>query len=166
MYVYTIISFMQWCACFSGHISPCQPNPCDGGGTCEEHDNTFTCFCPSDRTGDRCERRLSENDLRVPMFNGNSFVELLPMKNVEHKLSVEVEFKVGVTIYVPILFSVYFRIQNFFSSGSQLRRNFNVFPTEPKPRPRFCQHYSQRGICHIFLRLRNWTCSYQVPEKN
>ena len=33
------------------------------------------------------------------MFNGNSFVELLPMKNVEHKLSVEVEFKVSVVIY-------------------------------------------------------------------
>ena len=118
-----ILSVLCNSACFSGHISPCQPNPCDGGGTCEEHDNTFTCFCPSDRTGDRCERRLSENDLRIPMFNGNSFVELLPMKNVEHKLSVEVEFKVSVAIYhsfffnkyvcTPIiLFSEYFRIQN------------------------------------------------------
>ena len=95
-----ILSVLCNSACFSGHISPCQPNPCDGGGTCEEHDNTFTCFCPSDRTGDRCERRLSENDLRIPMFNGNSFVELLPMKNVEHKLSVEVEFKVSVAIYL------------------------------------------------------------------
>ena len=50
---------------FQGETSPCLPNPCSGGGTCEEHDNTFTCFCPDDRTGDRCERALSENDLRV-----------------------------------------------------------------------------------------------------
>ena len=78
---------------FSGHVSPCQPNPCDGGGSCEEHDNTFTCFCPTDRTGERCERRLSENDLRIPNFNGNSFVELLPMENPSHKVSVEIEFK-------------------------------------------------------------------------
>ena len=69
------------------------PNPCNGGGSCEEHDNTFTCFCPADRTGDRCERRLSENDLRVPMFSGNSFVELMPMENAEHKVSIEIDFK-------------------------------------------------------------------------
>ena len=78
---------------FSGHVSPCQPNPCNGGGSCEEHDNTFTCYCPTDRTGERCERRLSENDLRIPNFNGNSFVELLPMENPSHKVSVEIEFK-------------------------------------------------------------------------
>lgn len=88
---------------FTEHTSPCLPNPCNGGGTCEEHDNTYTCFCPTDRTGERCERRLSENDLRVPMFSGNSFVELLPLENVEHKLSIEMEFKVhsleGILLY-------------------------------------------------------------------
>ena len=57
--------FIMYLFLFQGETSPCLPNPCSGGGTCEEHDNTFTCFCPDDRTGDRCERALSENDLRV-----------------------------------------------------------------------------------------------------
>ena len=47
---------------------PCASHPCYGGGTCEEHDGTFTCFCPSDRTGDRCERRLSKADFEVSRF--------------------------------------------------------------------------------------------------
>ena len=85
---------MQKCVLFFvGETSPCYPNPCNGGGTCEEHDNTYTCFCSGDRTGDRCERRLSENDVRVPMFSTNSLVELLPMENVEHKVSIEIDFK-------------------------------------------------------------------------
>ena len=33
--------------------------------------------------------------VRVPMFNGNSFDELLPMENVEHKLSIDLDFKVN-----------------------------------------------------------------------
>ena len=31
--------------------------------------------------------------MRIPNFNGNSFVELLPMENPSHKVSVEIEFK-------------------------------------------------------------------------
>ena len=37
------------------------------------------------------------------MFNGNSFVELLPMDNVEHKVSIEIDFKAysmeGILVY-------------------------------------------------------------------
>ena len=84
-------------------FSACSLNPCGGGGTCEEHDNTFTCFCTDDRTGERCERRLSENDLKVPGFSGNGFVELLPMENVDHKVSIEIDFKAhnleGILLY-------------------------------------------------------------------
>ena len=60
---------------------------------CEEHDGTFTCFCTSDRTGDKCEKRLSKNDIKVIQFDGKSFVELIPMANVDHKVSIEVEFR-------------------------------------------------------------------------
>ncbi|TRY72500.1 hypothetical protein TCAL_00311 [Tigriopus californicus] len=84
--------------------SPCAHNPCFGGGTCEEHDGTFTCFCPSNRIGDRCERELSESDVQVPSFDGRlSYVELEPLENVEHKFSLEIEFKArainGILIY-------------------------------------------------------------------
>ena len=29
--------------------SPCSTSPCGGGGTCEEHDGTFTCYCTQQR---------------------------------------------------------------------------------------------------------------------
>ena len=70
---------------FQGETSPCLPNPCSGGGTCEEHDNTFTCFCPDDRTGDRCERALSENDLRVRILEYLSGV-FLQLQRMDRQL--------------------------------------------------------------------------------
>jgi hypothetical protein len=36
---------------------------------------------------------LNYLNLQVPMFSGNSLVELLPMDNVEHKVSIEIDFK-------------------------------------------------------------------------
>jgi len=72
----------------------CQQNPCQGGGLCEEHDNTYTCFCTADRTGERCEKKLSEEDLKIVHFDGQAFVELIPMKNVDHKVSIDLEFRV------------------------------------------------------------------------
>ena len=72
---------------------PCQNNPCEGGGMCEEHDGTFTCFCTSDRTGDRCEKKLSAHDIKIAQFNRHSFVELLPLKNGDHKVSIDIEFR-------------------------------------------------------------------------
>ena len=71
---------------------PCQNNPCQGGGMCEEHDGTFTCFCTSDRTGDRCEKELSEHDIKIAKFSRHSFVELQPLKNGDHKISIDIEF--------------------------------------------------------------------------
>lgn len=87
-----------------GELSnPCSTSPCAGGGTCEAHDNTFTCFCTKDRTGERCERRLSDEDHKIPAFDGKAFVELIPMENVDHKVSMELEFKAhsldGVLVY-------------------------------------------------------------------
>jgi len=48
---------------------PCSENPCEGNGTCEEHDGTFTCFCTSDRTGIRCERTLDVGGIQVIVDN-------------------------------------------------------------------------------------------------
>ena len=72
---------------------------------CEEHDGTFTCFCTSDRTGKRCEKKLSEHGIKVAQFNKHSYVELLPLKNVDHKLSIDIQFHVefpnvdGILVY-------------------------------------------------------------------
>ena len=75
-------------------VGPCSSNPCYGDSTCEEHDGTFTCFCTSDRTGDRCERALTSSDISVPQFaDSTASVELTELENVEHKFSLEVEFK-------------------------------------------------------------------------
>ena len=78
---------------FVGRNGQCLTNPCHGGGTCEEHDGTFTCFCTADRTGDLCERQLSETDVAVASFNGQSFVELQPLQNVDHKVSIDMEVR-------------------------------------------------------------------------
>ena len=39
---------------------------CLSGGTCEEHDGTFTCYCPPGLAGDRCQ-----HDLRPSAIGGN-----------------------------------------------------------------------------------------------
>ena len=69
-----------------GDESHCRPeNPCQGGGTCEEHDGTFTCFCTKDRTGDTCQTKLSDS-VSVAAFSGHSYVKLHPIKNADHKI--------------------------------------------------------------------------------
>ncbi len=103
------------CCLSPSGFGACSSHPCYGGGTCEEHDGTFTCFCPSDRTGDRCEKTLAKSDVEVrvhstivlndkrnislflsfqiPSFDDKAFVELRPLPTVEHKFSLEVEFR-------------------------------------------------------------------------
>ena len=45
---------------------------CLGGGTCEEHDGTFTCYCPPGLAGDRCQYDLSKHDqIAVASFLGS-----------------------------------------------------------------------------------------------
>ena len=45
---------------------------CLGGGTCEEHDGTFTCYCPPGLAGDRCQHDLSKHDqIAVASFLGS-----------------------------------------------------------------------------------------------
>ncbi len=48
---------------------------CLGGGTCEEHDGTFTCYCPPGLAGDRCQHDLSQHDqIAVASFLGGGEV--------------------------------------------------------------------------------------------
>ena len=36
-------------------VDPCLSGPCQGGGTCEGHDGTFTCYCPPGTGGRTCQ---------------------------------------------------------------------------------------------------------------
>ena len=36
-------------------VDPCLSSPCQGGGTCESHDGTFTCYCPPGTGGHTCQ---------------------------------------------------------------------------------------------------------------
>ncbi|CAG0879406.1 unnamed protein product [Cyprideis torosa] len=51
---------------------PCDPNPCEAGGTCTRHGNDFTCSCPPTRAGDRCEVRRSNACDGFPCENGGT----------------------------------------------------------------------------------------------
>ena len=47
---------------------PCQPNPCQNGGTCVEKGSGYQCNCKPDWTGDKCQtrelpERYNRNDL-------------------------------------------------------------------------------------------------------
>ena len=59
----------------SGDQGPCATDPCQGGGSCEEHDGTFTCHCTGLRHGKHCEQELVTGH-RTPGFHGQSQVTL------------------------------------------------------------------------------------------
>lgn len=60
-----------------GHVShqtrasACSDGPCGEGGTCEEHDGTYTCYCPPLRSGPRCEQRLDAGNFTAAAFHGD-----------------------------------------------------------------------------------------------
>jgi len=76
----------------SGH-KDCSTKPCQGGGTCEAHDGTFTCYCTDGRGGRLCQNSLVGPSLRVPSFSGNSYLELDTLRHAEHKTSLYMEFR-------------------------------------------------------------------------
>ena len=53
-------------------LDPCLSSPCQGGGSCESHDGTFSCYCPPGRWGHVCQRR-TEAGVR---FSPSSFVQI------------------------------------------------------------------------------------------
>ena len=46
------------CAPSPPHL--CSFSPCEAGGTCEEHDGTFTCHCGKGRTGKYCQQEVED----------------------------------------------------------------------------------------------------------
>ena len=77
-------------------LDPCSEATCQGGGTCESHDGTFTCYCPKTRTGKFCERELvSSVSEHVSGFTGSTRVSLVNTgyKHNTPKYSIRFRFK-------------------------------------------------------------------------
>ena len=74
---------------------PCSGSPCEGGGTCESHDGTFTCYCTKQRSGQYCETELGTGDSgQVLGFTGRSRLSLLRADQKSHSPRYSVSFKV------------------------------------------------------------------------
>ncbi|XP_041453664.1 putative defense protein 1 [Lytechinus variegatus] len=51
---------------------PCNPNPCQNGGSCKQNGNSFTCTCPSPYTGQTCQTTTVSPCNSNPCLNGGT----------------------------------------------------------------------------------------------
>ena len=72
---------------------PCSSSPCLGGGSCESHDGTFTCYCTEGRTGQFCEKAVDKADIQTAGFTGQSFVMIKNPAMTGPRSSVVMRFK-------------------------------------------------------------------------
>lgn len=54
--------------------NPCEPNPCQNGGTCENNPNSYTCGCLAGYTGTNCETEIDECASN-PCLNGGTCID-------------------------------------------------------------------------------------------
>ena len=73
--------------------APCSSSPCEGGGTCEEHDGTFTCYCTQGRLGKFCQERIGDTAVRVAAFSGQSFVRLRQVQSSVVRTDIRMRFR-------------------------------------------------------------------------
>jgi len=76
--------------------SSCSSSPCLGGGTCESHDGTFTCYCVPDRGGQFCEavvKRSPRGSLLVGQFTGQSYVKLRNVATTGPRTSIRIKLR-------------------------------------------------------------------------
>ena len=80
-------------------VSPCTNSPCVGGGTCEPHDGTFTCYCPPWREGDLCERQLS-----IAKFTSESSISLESPKGSRSSIKMDLKPSAsdGLILFSPV----------------------------------------------------------------
>ncbi|XP_023334989.1 pikachurin [Eurytemora carolleeae] len=90
------------CECKGGYVQespysckimypgPCMYTPCEAGGTCEEHDGTFTCYCSSDRSGKYCEKA---KQVQEAGFSGASYVTLRYLPSSVTSTTLDLEIK-------------------------------------------------------------------------
>jgi len=85
----------------------CSSSPCLGGGSCESHDGTFTCYCVPGRGGQYCEavvKRSPRGSLLVGQFSGQSYVKLRNVATAGPRTSIRIKLRAVRTDGV-ILFS-------------------------------------------------------------
>eukprot|EP00095_Tigriopus_kingsejongensis_P010554 maker-scaffold421_size176100-snap-gene-0.22 protein:Tk10554 transcript:maker-scaffold421_size176100-snap-gene-0.22-mRNA-1 annotation:"hypothetical protein DAPPUDRAFT_308094" len=76
------------------HVSGlCDPNPCHGGGTCEEHDGVFSCYCPPGFAGTLCQHDLSKSSISIASFVGNSLMAVLAPADAVNRLEIKLKFR-------------------------------------------------------------------------
>ena len=69
--------------------SHCDPNPCENGGSCEEHDGTFSCYCQPNFAGNHCEVDLATSDANMEAgFGGDAFVKIKATEDIVSRLEV------------------------------------------------------------------------------
>ena len=75
--------------------SSCSSSPCLGGGSCESHDGTFTCYCVVGRWGQFCEKvvKRSPRGRMVAQFSGQSYVKLRSVGTVGPRTSIRLKFR-------------------------------------------------------------------------
>ncbi|XP_059088020.1 agrin-like [Tigriopus californicus] len=71
----------------------CDPNPCHGGGTCEEHDGVFTCYCPPGFAGTLCQHDLSKSSISVASFIGNTLMAVKTPVDSVNRLEIKLKFR-------------------------------------------------------------------------
>ena len=71
----------------------CDPNPCKGGGTCEEHDGTFTCYCPPGLAGSYCQHDVSKTSIKVASFTGRSLIGVVTPEDHVNRFDIELGFR-------------------------------------------------------------------------
>ena len=70
--------------------SPCSISPCQGGGSCEPHDGTFSCYCVHGRWGQFCEK---EDRMRVARIGGQDYVRLRSVPTGGPRTSVRIKIR-------------------------------------------------------------------------
>jgi len=81
--------------CSEVAVNRCDPNPCQNGGSCEEHDGTFSCYCQPNFAGSHCQLDMtatSDTNLEAS-FAGNAHVKARATEDIVSRLEVELSFR-------------------------------------------------------------------------
>ena len=73
--------------------APCSFSPCQAGGSCEEHDGTFTCHCVQGRSGKHCQEEVGDTAFTEAGFLGQSYAALRPVTNFVTRTSLQLAFR-------------------------------------------------------------------------